>query len=239
MNDPASLDPRAVPVVQANVVELGDRAGVAVNGERLETPSNNPVEASPELAEAMVEELSEDGFADVTQPSLYAFYSTEHDFIAPDPFRTIDVLVELLGHDYLVHPDERLGRRQVQVAAWGPQIDLWQRVTDQGPPYSESGAEPELHHHDYAAFRSFLAGFSPAQLCVAMHAANILKSATLGILLAERSIDAKAALQAASVTPRFYAGDTQEDLEAQEEREELWLRAIRRLLRYAELTSGD
>lgn len=238
MNDPASLDPRAVSVLQANVVEMGGRAGVAVNGERLETPSGNPVETSPELAEAMVEELIEDGFADVTQPGLYAFYSTERDFIAPDAFRTIDVLAELLGHDYLVHP-ERLGRRQVQMAAWGPQIDLWQRVTDHAPPYSESGAEPELHGHDYAAFRSFLAGFTPAQLCVAMHTANILKSATLGILLAERAIDAKAALLAASVTPRFYAGDTQEDLEAQEEREELWLAAIRRLLRYAELTSRD
>ncbi len=232
-------DPRTVLVLDASIIEADGRASIAVNGERLETPAGNPVDPSIELAEAMVEELLADGAVDVTRPSLYAFYSTERDFIAPDPTRTIDTLVELLAHDFLVHPDERLGRRQVQVAAWKAQIDLWLRLAGREPPYAPADGDPDIHRHDYGAFRELLARFTPSQLSIAIYAANVLKSATLGMLLAERAIDAPSALEAAAVTPRMVAGDTQGDLERQQEREEEWRQAIERLLRYAELAASD
>jgi hypothetical protein len=197
------------------------------------------VDVTSALAEAMTEELLVDGAVDVTRPSLYAFYSAERDFIAPDPTRTIDTLAELLAHDFLVHPDERLGRRQVQVAAWKAQIALWERVAGREPPYAPADGDPDIHRHDYGAFRDLLAEFTPSQLSIAIHAANVLKSATLGMLMAVRAIDARSALEAAVVTPRMVAGDTQEDLERQQEREEEWQQAIERLLRYAKLSAAE
>jgi hypothetical protein len=65
----------------------------------------------------------------------------------------------------------------------------------------------------------------------------VLKSMTLGILLSESAIDEGAALEAVAVTPRFLAGDTQDDLEREQEQEEEWLESIRRLLRYARLSA--
>lgn len=235
---PMDADPRAVLVVAASTIDLGRWCEIAINGERLSTPAGNPVEVAPELAEAMVEELVADGIVDVTRPSLYTFYSTERDFIAAEPSRTIDALVELLDHDYLVHPDERLGRRQVQVAAWKPQIGLWLRVTGREPPYAPPEGEPDIHRHDYGDFRAYLQDFTIAQLAVAINGANILKSATLGMLLAEHSIEARVALEAVAVTLRTTAADTQEDLDRQEEQEEEWRQAIERLLRYAGLRAG-
>src|SRR5579875_479850 len=166
MNELDDLDPRAIRVLSASAIDAGATFEIAVNGERLTTPAGNPVEAGGALAEAMVEEIEADELVDVTRPSLYAFYSTERDFIAPDPGRTIDALVELLGHDFLVHPDERLGRRQVQVAAWQAQIALWQGVAGREPPYAPPDGEPDIHRHDYADFRAYLAQFTPAQLSV-------------------------------------------------------------------------
>lgn len=235
---PMDVDPRAVLVVEASTLDLGRWCGIAINGERLATPAGNPVEVAPVLAEAMVEEFVADGIVDVTRPSLYAFYSTERDFIAAEPARTIDALVELLGHDYLVHPDERLGRRQAQVAAWKPQIELWQRVAGREPPYAPPEGEADIHRHDYGDFRAYLQGFAAAQLAVAINGANILKSATLGMLLAEQSIEARVALESVAVTLRISAADTQEDLDRQEQQEEEWREAIERLLRYAGLRAG-
>jgi len=232
------MDPRAIRVLGASVIEIDGQATIAVNSERLETPAGNPVEVSLKLAEAMVEELLGDGAVDVTRPSLYAFYSAERDFIAGDPGRTIDTLVELLAHDYLVHPDAGLGRRQVQIAAWRSQIGLWQRIAGREPPYAPPGGQPDIHAHDYGAYRAFLAGFTPAQLSVAMHAANILKSATLGILLAQQAINTREALDAAAATLRMHAGDTQEELEREQELEDQWRSAIERLLAYARLNGS-
>ncbi len=239
MNELDDLDPRAIRVLNATVIEAGGRSEIAVNGERLTTPAGNPIEVDEALAQAMVEEFEVDEVVDVTRSSLYAFYSTERDFIAPDPSRTIDALVELLAHDFLVHPDERLGRRQAQVAAWQPQIELWQRVAGREPPYAPADGEPDIHRHDHGDFRAYLSGFTPSQLAVAINGANLLKSATLGMVLAERSIDREAALEAVAVTPRLSAGDTQEELDRQDEQEDWWRAAIERLMRYADLTAGS
>jgi chaperone required for assembly of F1-ATPase len=233
------MDPRAVPIVDASVVAIGGLAGAMLNGERLESPAGNVVEGPTALLEAMVEEFLEDGVVDVTRPSIYAFHSTTVDYIAADRTRTEDMLVELLAHDYLVHPDDRLGRRQAQTAAWKLQIDLWVRVAGREPPSAPPGGEPEIHRPDYAAFRAYLSDFSPAQLSTAMHAANILKSSTLGFLLAEQALDAQHALDAAAITRRMYAGDTQEELESEQEWEEELKQAIDRLLRYASLTTDS
>jgi chaperone required for assembly of F1-ATPase len=233
------LDPRAIRVLTAEEIDAGGRSQIIVNSERLLTPAGNTVDVEPALAEAMVEEFLADEIVDVTRPSLYTLYSTERDFIAADPSRTIDALVELLAHDYLVHPDERLGRRQVQVAAWQPQIELWQRVAGREPPYAPPDGEPDIHRHDYGDFRDYLEGFTPAQLAVAINGANLLKSVTLGMLLAERGIDEQIALEAVAVTPRFVAGDTQEELDQEEQQEAWWREAIARLLRYADLRSSQ
>jgi chaperone required for assembly of F1-ATPase len=237
MQELDDLDPRAIRVVSAAAVDLGGHSELSVNGERLTTPAGNPVFAGPALAEAMVEEFETDGVVDVTRPSLYAFYSTERDFITADPDRTIDALVQLLAHDFLVHPDAGLGRRQVQIAAWRPQIALWQRVAGREPPYASPEVEPDIHGHDYADFRAYLKGFTPAQLSVAINGANLLKSVTLGMLLAERSVAPDAALEAVAVTLRLAAGDAQEELDRQEEQEARWREAIARLLRYADLAA--
>jgi chaperone required for assembly of F1-ATPase len=111
-------------------------------------------------------------------------------------------------------------------------------VAGHEPPYAPAGGEPDIHRHDYDDFREYLSRFTPSQLAVAINGANLLKSATLGMLLAERSIDPEAALEAVAVTLRLSAGDTQEELGRQEEQEEWWHEAIGRLVRYAELTSG-
>lgn len=224
----------------ASVVEQDGRFAVSANSELLLTPAGNPVESASEpLAEAIAEELLADEVADVTRPSLYAFFSAQRDFIEQDPERTIDALVELLGHDFLVHPDTRLGRRQVQIAAWTAQIALWQRIAGQDPPYAPSLGEPDIHRSAYGAFRAYLGRFTPSQLSVAIHAANVLKSATLGMLLAEPAIDERAALEAMAVTPRLMTADTQEELEQEQEQEEWWREAIRRLLRYAQLSAQE
>jgi chaperone required for assembly of F1-ATPase len=231
------VNPRTIAVVSAEAVETGDSFEAIVNGEPLTTPAGNAIQGQHALIEAMVEEFREDESVDVTGASQYSFFSTERDFIAADPGRTIEALVELLAHDYLVHPEERLGRRQMQMAAWQPQIDLWQRVADRQPPFAESGGEPDIHRHDYGSFRDYLSTFTPAQLSVAMHGANLFKSATLGMLLASQAIDAEAALAAATATRRLHAGDTDEELEAEQEWEDDCRLAIQRLLLYAALTS--
>jgi chaperone required for assembly of F1-ATPase len=231
------VNARAIPVVSAEAIVFDGPASAIVNGEALTTPAGNPVQGPFGLIDAMVQEFLEDEFVDVTGASQYSFFSTERDFIAADPGRTIDALLELLAHDYLVHPDERLGRRQVQMAAWQPQMDLWQRVAGRQPPFAESGGEPDIHRHDYGSFRNHLSTFTPAQLSVAMHAANLLKSATLGMLLASQSIDAASALASATATRRLDAGDTDEDLEAEQEWEDECRVSIGRLLLYAALTS--
>jgi hypothetical protein len=184
----------------------------------------------------MVEEFRDDQFVDVTRASQFSFFSTERDFIASDPGRTIDALLELLGHDYLVHPDERLGRRQMQMAAWRAQRDLWQRITGREPPFADAGGDPDIHGHDYGDFRAYLSAFTPAQLSVAMHTANLLKSATLGMLLATQTIDAEPALAAATATRRLYAGDTDEELESEQSWEDDCRVVIDRLLVYVSLT---
>jgi chaperone required for assembly of F1-ATPase len=231
------VDPRAVPVITAEAIEVGGAAQAIVNGEPLSTPAGNPVEGSPALIRIMVEEFVEDEIVDVTRPSQYSFFSTEHDFIAANPERTVNALLELIAHDYLVHPDERLGRRQMQVVAWRPQIDLWQRVAGRDPPLAESAAEPDIHRHDYGSFRSHLSAFTPAQLSVAMHAANLLKSATLGMLLASCEIDSESALTAATATRRLSGGDTDEELEEEQEWEDDCRLVIARLLLYATITA--
>jgi chaperone required for assembly of F1-ATPase len=230
------MDPRAVPVTSAEIDERGERYAILVDRRPLRTPAGAPVETdSRALAVAIAEELEADGVADVTIPSLYAFYSAEHDFIAPDRGRTVDALVELLAHDYLLHPDERLGIRQAQFAAWQPQADLWRRVAGCEPPYAPPGEEPDILRRQYGAFRSLLAGFSPAQLSAAIHATNLLKSVTLALLLATQQIEPDRALMAATATLRLTAGETNADLEAQEAREEAWREIIARLARYVAL----
>jgi chaperone required for assembly of F1-ATPase len=232
------MDPRAIVVSFADVVERSGGFAVWANGEPLTTPAGNPVEVRSEaLARALVAELTEDQIADVTRPCMFAFLSAQRDFIEPDPDRTVDALVELLAHDFLLHPDERLGRRQVQIAAWTAQIDLWRRVAGQDPPVATADADPEISQSAYTMFHDHLHGLSAAQLSVAIHATNILKSVTLGILLAEQAVAEDAALEAVAVTPRFLAGEMQEDLEREQEQEEEWLEAIRRLLSYAKLSA--
>ncbi|MGI8552561.1 MAG: hypothetical protein ACR2PL_17495 [Dehalococcoidia bacterium] len=234
------MDPRAIPVASARVDGQHGRPYLLVNEQLLMTPGGVPVEpASDELAEEMAWELMRDGMADVTLPSLYAFYSTQCDFIDPAPARTVDALIELLEHDYLLHPDSRLGMRQMQVAAWGPQIELWQRVVGREPPCASPYSDSDIPDAAYAGFRRLLAGFSPAQLTVAIQSANLLKSVTLGILLAQRSIDADTAIEAVAVTLRLMAGDMHDELERQDEREESWGEAVNRLLRYAEVSEGS
>lgn len=233
------MDDRAILVASAGVRPEGGCYVVLVNERPLLTPAGHTVEtASQELASALAAELEADGVADVTAPSLYAFFSTQRDFIEPRPERTIDALVELLAHDYLLHPDERLGVRQAQAAAWRPQIELWERLAGREPPYAPPLGGPDIDRSSYAAFRAELGRFTAAQLTIAVQAANLLKSATLGMLLARREIAVEPALDAASATLRLTAGDTQEDLEQQEEREDLWRETIHRLLRYAALTEN-
>jgi len=230
------MDPRATPIVSAACVALDGIYAVLANGQELRTPAGNPVRPDGEaLADAMVDELLEDETADVTRPSLYAFYSAEHDFIRPDPERTIDALVELLAHDYLVHPDERLARRQVQLGAWAAQLELWRRVAGREPPYAPPDGEPDISRAAYGAFHAHLHGLTAAQLSVVIHGANLLKSVTLGILLAEQAIDEGDAIEAMSAIPRIVAGDSQEEIEDEQEQEEWWLEIIRRLLTYGRL----
>ena len=77
---------------------------------------------------------------------------------------------------------------------------------------------------------------TPAQLSVAIHGANLLKSVTLGILLAERRVNTDEAISAMRATTRFTGGDTPQDMEEAEEQEEEWRMAIERLLHFAALT---
>jgi len=233
------MDPRATPIVLATSVPIDGVYAIMVDGQELTTPVGNPVRPDGEaLADAMLAELLDDEIADVTRPSLYAFYSAEHDFIRPDPERTIDALVELLAHDYVVHPDERLARRQVQLGAWAAQLELWRRIAGRQPPYAPPNGEPEISRAAYGAFHAHLHGLTPAQLSVAIHGANLLKSVTLGILLAEQAIDERDAVEAMSAIPRVLAGDSQQDMQEEDEREEWWLETIRRLSAYARLAAA-
>jgi len=234
------MDPRALTVNSAGVEERDGCCVVFANGSPLTTPAGNPVETtSRALAEALADELEADGIADVTVPSLYAFFSTQHDFIEPAPQQTVDALVELLAHDYLLHPDERLDVNEAEIAAWRPQIELWALVAGQEPPYAPPDGEPEISRTAYSAFRDMLAWFCPAQLTVVIHAANLLKSVTLGILLAREEIDAGAALNAAGATLRLTAGETQDELDQQDEREDAWRDVIARLLGYAAVAGSE
>lgn len=231
------MDARATPVNEARAEPLDERALVLVDGMPLRTPAGLPVEPDTlDLAQAMVAELEADGSADVTAPSLYAFYSTQRDFIDPNPARTVDALVELLDHDYLLHPESHPAKRQAQLTAWRAQIDLWQQVAGREPPYAPPRGEPAIPDAAYRAFRAFLNAFTPAQLSVAIQAANLVKSASLGMLLAQQAIDEDTALGAAAISLRLIAGDTQAELELQEEREDELRQIIGRLLRYAALS---
>src|SRR5487761_1772021 len=147
------MDSRAIVVNSATLEQTEGQPVIYVNGEPLRTPAGHL--AAPKtvaLAKALTEELLADGAADVSVPSLYALLSTEQDFIEPDPERTVSALVELLGHDFLLHPDPRRGVRQVQIGAWSPLIDLWLQVTGHEPPLAEPAEEPAIRSEDMVAF---------------------------------------------------------------------------------------
>ena len=103
------MDQRSVQVLTAAVTSADGGYAIEVNGLPLETPEGHPVIVNGErLADAMVAEMLDDEAIDVTRPSLYAFYSVQRDFIDRDPERTVAALVELIAHDFVVHPDARL-----------------------------------------------------------------------------------------------------------------------------------
>ena len=235
-----NMDPRAKPGTSATVDETNGFYTVHVNGQGLRTPAGNLVSTdSAELAQAIADELQADGAADVTSPSLYSFFSTQRDFIDPDPDRTVDVLVELLAHDYLLHPDDALENRQLQLAAWQPQIELWRRIAGHDPPFAEPPEEPPITDQDAESFHYALSQFNTAQLAIAIQATNLLKSATLGMLLARAEIDAGTGLDAASITLRLLASDYQDEQEREEQREEQVREILSRLLRYAEFSHSS
>src|SRR4029077_15870970 len=97
--------------------------------------------------------------------------------------------------------------RQLQFAAWTRQIDLWRNVAGREPPTAPPDGEPEIPRAAYGAFHTYFVRFTAAQLSVAIHGANLLKSATLGALLAEDAIAEGEALEAVCITPRFQPGE--------------------------------
>lgn len=233
------MDPRTIIVDSAAVEQVAGQPAIYVNGEPLRTPAGQLVAPmTVALAEALMEELLADGAADVSVPSLYALLSTQRDFIEPDPEPTVSALVELLAHDFLLHPDPRLGVRQVQIGAWSPLIDLWREVTGHDPPFAEPAEEPAISSDDMIAFHKVLHALTPAQLTVAIHATSNLKSASLGLLLAQSRIVAETALEAASATPWVLAGESQEEMERGNELEEFLAQAIDRFLRYVQLSES-
>lgn len=230
------MDARAIEVTSAQAEERNGEYRVLVNGAPLLTPEGNPVEPpTMELAQALAAELEADGVADVTRPSLYAFYATQRDFIEPDPARTVQALVELLAHDYLLHPDLEPDRRQAELAAWRPQIELWQQLTAENPPFAGAITEPRIGASAYGAFRRAFIALLPAQLTVVIQAANLLKSVSLGLLLAQTAIDPDAALEAVWIKPSLHIRATADAMELLDENRDGWREIIERLLRYAAL----
>jgi chaperone required for assembly of F1-ATPase len=205
---------------------------VLVNDEPLSTPKGHPVSlGSWELANAIADDLAEEGTLDLQQVTLYALYATQRDFIEDRIDATIAALLEHLPGDFVLSPDADPVLGAKQLAAWAPLLQFWR---DFGPevPIAKPMHPARIPWELTEALSLQLLAMNPAQLSVVLNAMMNLGSVSLGILLARQAMTLDQAVAALTVTSIASGGAAEEQERFVGETRQL----VRRLLRYARMS---
>ncbi len=208
---------------------------VMVNDEPLLTPKGHPVSVrSWELANAIADDLVEEGVLDLQRVTLYSLYATERDFIQGRIEGAMGVILQRLPADFVLHPDADPVLAAKQFSAWAIPLGFLRDVGAEVPiakPLHEAHIPWELSE----GLRVQLLGMNSAQLSVIVNAVMSFGSVSLGMLLAQRAIELDQAVSALTVTATYTAqhvrrGGDDPEIFVTETRQ-----TVRRMLQYVRL----
>ena len=204
---------------------------VMVNDVPLFTPKGHPVTVpSWDLANAIADDLAEEGTLDLQRVTLYSLYATQRDFIEGRVDATLGVILEHLPGDFVLHPDADAALAAKQLMAWAPLLQFFRELGPEVPmarPLQQAQIPWELTE----ALRLQLLAMNPAQLSVVLNAVMNCGSVSLGMLLARQAIALEQAVGALIVTLTHVSREREEQERFAAETRQL----VRRLLRYGRM----
>jgi len=204
---------------------------VMINDAPLFTPKGHPVTVSSwDLANAIADDLAEEGTLDLQRVTLYSLYATQRDFIEDRVDATMGAILEHLAGDFALHPDAEAALAAKQLRAWAPLLEFFR---DLGPevPVARPLQQAQVPWELTEALRMQLLAMHPAQLSVVLNAVMNLGSVSLGILLARQAIALDQAVGALTVTYTHVSQEREEQERFAAETRQL----VRRLLRYGRM----
>ena len=144
-------------------------------------------------------------------------------------------ILQHLPADFVLHPDADLDLAAKQLSAWALPIGLLREVGPEVPiakPLQEAHIPWELSD----GLRVQFLDMTPAQLSVIVTAVMSFSSVSLGMLLAQDTIDPEGAVAAVTVTALYAAARARQGGDEQEAFVAETRQTIRRMLQYVRLS---